>query len=159
MQRGDALRDARRPGVGVTERRCTVQPWRRVAGDARGVVDLGARQRRGRGFRRGDSGGRCGRELGVPEQQHMTHGLDARADGRDHGRVGRYVLALGVDRDSPREKEQAGGDAHQDADHEHEAVEELLVLMAQRLSSLAESGAIIAIAALAEIVPGRCYRT
>jgi hypothetical protein len=39
---------------------------------------------------------------------------------------------LRVDRDRPHEEEQADADAHENADDEHERVEELLIVLAQR---------------------------
>jgi hypothetical protein len=103
-----------------------------VADDASGVVDLRPRHDGGDGRRRRDGRRGGGRELGVAHQEHAADGLDALVDRGLHGRVVDDVEPLRIDRDRPHEKEQAHGDAGENADDEHEGVEELLIVLAQR---------------------------
>src|SRR5690606_10546266 len=86
----------------------------------------------GRSLRRG--------ELLVPDQDDFTDRLDARVDLGPNPRVRLDELTLRVDRDRPREEEQPHGDAYQNADDEHEAVEELLVLVPQSEDPLGSGG-------------------
>ena len=111
-----------------------------VADDAGGVVDLRARHDGG-DRRRHCDGGRCSRgELRVAHQEHAADGLDALVDGGLHSRILRDVQPLRVDRDRAHEEEQRHGHAHENADDEHEAVEKLLIVLAQRRAPEPESG-------------------
>jgi hypothetical protein len=85
--------------------------------------------------------GRCGYggrgrsgKLGIPQQQHAADGLDALVDRGLDGGIGGDVGALRIDRDGAREEEQPHLHTHENAYDEHEAVEERLILVAQRRS-------------------------
>ena len=85
------------------------------------------------------SRGRC-LELCRTEQQYAADRLDPLLDLRlDHGIVFQ-ILALRLERDRPHEEEQANGNPHEDADDEHEAVEELLVVLARGCSAFGPAG-------------------
>ena len=129
VQRVGALRDPRLPRGRIADRRRAADAWRRVAHDARHVVDLRSRHH-GRDRRRR---GRCrqGGCLGVAHQDDAPDGPNALRDRCLDLGVFLDVAALRIDRDHAREEKQADGDSHQNPDHEHEVVEELRVLLAQ----------------------------
>ena len=55
----------------------------------------------------------------------MADRLEALRDFGEHFGIALQVLALRVDRDRADEEEQPDRGTHEDADHEHEAIEEL----------------------------------
>ena len=140
VQRVRALLDARRPSGHVADRRRAARARRLVADDASGVVDLRARHD-GRDRRRGcDGSGGAAASSASPINSTRPTGLMRSSIAACTVGIFGDVQALRVDRDRAHEEEQSHGGAHENADDEHEAVEELLIVLAQRRAPEPESG-------------------